>query len=409
MSEPIKFKRGTVGLIFLAVIFTLYSENFLVAPLLAEIAKTFGVSIESAGALVAIYTAAVGTGALACGPLSDVYGRKPLLMGGLLCFGAATFGCAGAWNWGALVAFRILAGASAGIISSNIFAMVGDYCFSEGRPGDIPIMMGKVTSGIFAALVLGIPFGIWFGNMVNWRMPFVVLGAVTVVLLLVFLVFDQRIPKKLGAGWQESYLTMVKRYFAFLNQPSLLRLCSLFFLTQAVATGFGTYSPYWILQHGITLNQMAWIYILTGIISTIVSMNSGKFAVKLGPARLINIGSVGIVASLIALAGAGSESLLFIAPLCVYMAAMSLRLGPLQAIAAGSVEPRSRGQFMALTSFCMQAGSCVGVFMLSKALTQLNYEADVFHGFDVMAGILCVITALMIALNWGTAPRSQAA
>lgn len=57
-------------------------------------------------------------GPLIVGPLADMYGRKPVMYGGLIVFALASVGAALAPNVGSLIAFRVIQGlgASTGMV-----------------------------------------------------------------------------------------------------------------------------------------------------------------------------------------------------------------------------------------------------------------------------------------------------
>lgn len=102
------------------------------------------------------------------GKLSDIYGRKPFLMGGMAVFLAASAGCGAAPNMGVLIAFRGLQGIGGGIIFSSVFATVGDI-FAPAERGKY---MGLFVGTFSLASVLGPTVGGLLTDNVGWRWVF---------------------------------------------------------------------------------------------------------------------------------------------------------------------------------------------------------------------------------------------
>lgn len=116
------------------------------------------------------------------GKLTDLYGRKPFYMAGIviLLLGSALAGSS--QNVEQLIAFRIIQGFGAGMIMGIAFAIVGDV-FTPAERG----RWAGLMSGVFAsASVLGPLIGGGLTDHVHWRWVFYVnlpLGAVTLAVL----------------------------------------------------------------------------------------------------------------------------------------------------------------------------------------------------------------------------------
>jgi EmrB/QacA subfamily drug resistance transporter len=102
------------------------------------------------------------------GKLSDIYGRKLFLMGGIVIFLIASAGCGAAPTMGFLIAFRALQGVGGGIIFSSVFATIGDL-FAPAERGKY---MGLFTGTFTLASVLGPTFGGLITDHAGWRWVF---------------------------------------------------------------------------------------------------------------------------------------------------------------------------------------------------------------------------------------------
>jgi EmrB/QacA subfamily drug resistance transporter len=120
------------------------------------------------------------------GKLADLYGRKPVLLGGIVVFLAGSALCSAAWSMVALIAFRALQGIGAGAIQATVQTVAGDlYSLRErGR------VQGWLSSVWAVAAVAGPTLGGLFADYVTWRWIFLInlpTGALALTLILRFL------------------------------------------------------------------------------------------------------------------------------------------------------------------------------------------------------------------------------
>lgn len=118
------------------------------------------------------------------GKLTDIYGRKPFYMGGIviLLLGSALAGSAQSMEM--MIAFRAVQGLGAGLILSIAFAIIGDI-FPPAERGK----WNGLFSGVFAtASVAGPLIGGYLTDNIDWRWVFYVnlpLGGIAITTLLV--------------------------------------------------------------------------------------------------------------------------------------------------------------------------------------------------------------------------------
>ncbi len=123
--------------------------------------------------VAAAYTLAIAVGLITGGRLGDMFGRKRMLLLGLVGFVATSALCALAWSSEALIAARVLQGLSAALITPQVFGLIRD------------LFPGERMTQAFAALgpVIGLS---------------TVLGPIVAGLLLKADLF--------GAGWRSLFL-----------------------------------------------------------------------------------------------------------------------------------------------------------------------------------------------------------
>jgi MFS family permease len=146
-----------------------------------------GLTVSEIGTLAFIYPAVWGVLQLATGPLSDRYGRKWLIAGGMMLQGGALFALARMTDFGGWAAASAALGAGTAMVYPTLLASIGDTAHPQWRGSavgmyrlwrDSGYVVGAVVSGM-AADRLGIPSAIRIvamltigsGLLVMWRMP----------------------------------------------------------------------------------------------------------------------------------------------------------------------------------------------------------------------------------------------
>jgi MFS family permease len=123
-----------------------------------------GLSLQQIGLLAALYPAVWGLGQLVTGPLSDRYGRKPLIVAGMLLQAAALGWIAGAASFTAWTAAAALLGAGTAMVYPTLLAAVGDVAHPAWRARAVGVYRlwrdGGFAAGALLAGVLADAYGI---------------------------------------------------------------------------------------------------------------------------------------------------------------------------------------------------------------------------------------------------------
>ena len=164
----------------------------LIIPALPDTARALGVSAGAIQLTITLYLIGLAIGQLLYGPISDRFGRRPVLLGGLALFtlaGIATTAAPTAW---ALVIARILQsiGACAGLVLGR--AIVRDSAAPDRAAAQLAMLTMVMSMAPAIAPVLGGYATAWIG----WRAAFALLaivGAVTLVLAVLLLPETNRV------------------------------------------------------------------------------------------------------------------------------------------------------------------------------------------------------------------------
>ncbi len=166
-----------VTLVLLAALSTLSLNMFL--PSLANIAVDFQADYALVSLSIAGYLAVTAVLQLVIGPMSDRFGRRPILLCGLSCFLVGSLGC---WLASDIYSFLVFRALQAGVISGWVLsmAMIRDT-YSEGEAASL---IGYVAMSMAIAPMLGPMVGGLLDEFFGWRASFALYSVMGLALLL---------------------------------------------------------------------------------------------------------------------------------------------------------------------------------------------------------------------------------
>lgn len=257
--------------------------------------------------LVVMFVASA-VGPLLIGPLADIYGRKPVMFGGLAVFIAASVGAAMAPNVEWLIAFRLLQGlgSSTGMVVPR--AVVRDlHTGPEAARLMSLLMLVFSVSPILAPLTGSIIIEAFDWRAVFWA---VAIAAVAGVFLLAFGLEEthpvaRRGDSSFGAAWKGYRYLMRDRTFLGLVLIGGFGISSFFVYLAS--------SSFVIIDHyGLSPSTYSVLFAINAISFFGVSQTSGWLTHKFGLARVVRPAVLGFTATMIggcAIMAAGIDSL----------------------------------------------------------------------------------------------------
>ena len=178
-GEP-EFRRASLA-IFAAGVATfmlLYAPQ----PMLAAMARDFGVSPASSTLTLAVSTTMLALALLPAGWLSNAWGRTPVI--GLALFTAAALGLAAsaAPTFGALLVLRALQG----VAMAGVPAVAMAYLAEEIDPSSLGSSIGLYIGGNALGGMAGRLLSGWLAELGDWRLALAGVGAVSLACAVVF-------------------------------------------------------------------------------------------------------------------------------------------------------------------------------------------------------------------------------
>lgn len=245
-------------------------------PAMPTIAKDLGVAPGAVQITLTAYTAGFAIGQLIHGPLADSFGRRPVLILGVLFFGLAAVVSATTNGIDALTYVRTaqgFAGAAAAVI---IQAVVRDMFDREDFARAMSFVTLVITIAPLVAPMIGGHLAIWFG----WRSIFWVLAIFAVVVIL--LVF-WKIPETLKPENRQPlrFRTTLKNYARLCSSSEALGLMLSGAFSFSGMFAFLTAGSFvYIDLYGVRPDQFGYLFGLNIVAMIIMTSINGRLVKK---------------------------------------------------------------------------------------------------------------------------------
>jgi DHA1 family bicyclomycin/chloramphenicol resistance-like MFS transporter len=200
-------------LVALSAINTIALNMFV--PSMPGMVDVFGTSPAAVQLTLSFYLAAFAVAQLAIGPLSDRYGRRPVLLWGLAIYALAPLLCAAAWSIGSLAGARALQaiGGCAGIVLAR--AVIRDLHERDRAASVIGLVTMLTALATAAAPAMGGLLDLWLG----WRASFL---AVALSGAVVFAWTFARLPETNPVATGQSMLRTFRGCGQLLRSPAFI-------------------------------------------------------------------------------------------------------------------------------------------------------------------------------------------
>lgn len=337
-------------------------------PSLPGLARHFGVGVDDVQLTLSVFLVGLATAQLVYGPLSDRFGRRPVMLVGLAVYVAASVVCAVSPSIPVLVAARFLQAVGACIGPVLGRAVVRDV---HGREGAARVL-AYMSAAMALAPAIGPIIGGFLEEAFGWRSNFlalVVYGGVGLLATWHILPETNAQPDPEAARLQR----ILRGYRGFLGHRVYVGhvLCCAFAYSGIFAFISGSS---FVLQQAVGLGPIAYGLCFAGAVIgyMIGTVTAGRLSRRLGIERLIAMGAVTAVAGGLLLAGLAmadaaegplAGALAIVGPMLVYMIGVGLVLPNAIAGAVGPF-PRAAGAASALLGFTqMTVAAVVGILV----------------------------------------------
>ncbi|MEY3475968.1 MAG: hypothetical protein RLY65_368 [Pseudomonadota bacterium] len=415
MESDIRFTESQIHRIIAGLVLAIFVaavDSTLVSVALLSIGKDLG-HMEQLPWVMSGYLAASAVATPIYGKLSDLYGRRPLMLGSLLGFALTSMGSALAPSMAFLIFMRILQGLTGGAVIAMAQATIADIVTARERGR----YQGWLSATFASAAMLGPVLGGYLTGLFGWRMVFAAMIPLTLlaiwrvakVLRLLPVSTKRRPIDWMGALWLSlslsslmSFLTLTGQGHRF-TETTMLLLVGGFLLSTALCIAQERRAPEPIIPPSILSRRGVWVpcvnvtcifFMLIGLSNMLpIAMQSGgaqsvdeaalrmlpltlgipcgaflagRWTYRTGASRRVIFTGLSLVLSMLGL------MILIpvhaVKPLLFVMGFLGLGSGMVMVVAQSSVPAQFTGITTAVVACCRTVGSAVGVSTLAAVL-----------------------------------------
>jgi MFS transporter, DHA1 family, multidrug resistance protein len=359
----------------------------IIIPILPAYLQSIGQGGTAAGLMIAIFAGAQLIFSPIAGKWTDQYGRRKMIIYGLVGLTASMFIFYAVDTIWWLYFSRVIGGIGAALLVPAIFAYVADITTMEQR--------AKGNSLISAAMSLGIVIGPGIGGFLTeygLKVPFLISAIVSLVAVIFSIIVLKESQQEQAEGIHYDDESMVKKLVRSVKMPYFIPLV----ITLVMSFGLMSYESVLGLfvdnEFGATPQEIALMITATGIISTIVQLFVvDRLVVNLGEEKVLNIflgvATVGFLLSIFA----SSYVLFFGITLIIFLATSILR--PVLNTLISKLAGREQGFAMGMNNAYMSIGNILG-----PTLAGLLYDVNIIYPF--VLGLILLLFTLMTTMIW---------
>jgi DHA1 family bicyclomycin/chloramphenicol resistance-like MFS transporter len=349
----------------------------IIIPALPDTARAMHMSIGTAQLTITLYLIGLAIGQLVYGPISDQFGRRPVILAGLSLFTAASLATALAPNAAILIGARILQslGGCAGLVLGR--AAVRDGATADKAAGQLALL--TLVMAMVPAIAPAI--GGYLTAYIHWRASYVLLvvfGAATLAACALLM------PETLASP-NSSRRSMVTSYARLLRSPRFLGYAIGGACSTTAFYGFMSASPF-IFENQLHQppQRIGLYYLLLMLGITMGSFGANRMAGRIPVQQALRIANgLGIFgAALFALADVFEVLSVptVVAPVCLFMMGAGMA-SPFALAGAVSVNPQAIGAASGMYGFIQ-----MGYGMLCTVVVEAWHPGAVYPVATVLLG-----------------------
>jgi MFS transporter, DHA1 family, multidrug resistance protein len=393
VSRPAFEERTTSACIAVICAFaatgTLATNIFL--PSLPSMAATLHVSSAAVTSAITVYLAIFAVGQLIVGPLSDRFGRRPLILTGLCLFVVGTIWCALAADLSDLLIGRSIQ-ASGGCAALVLSRAIARDLF-DGQ------MLAKVMAAITIATAAAPGFSPLLGgaldHFLGWRSEFIFVAGFAICALAAYAMFVGETIRSVRTSMNPltiagSYLALIRdaRFFVPARTAGLIMvgLFAIFSAAPRVLVESYGFSP---ITLGLLFASVVFVVFGAGMLATRLSARLGLYrATTVGLAIIVIAGIALPLAVLVA-----KESFLpFLLATAIFLLGLGI-VSPLSSAAALSPFGNKAGVAAALLGFSQMAGGALGTLLAAAV------SSDPALGLAIVLALACPLALIQYRLG----------
>ena len=277
--------------------FATFSLLYCPQPVLPTLARVFGVDAAGASLAVSLGTAAIAPAIVLAATLSDLKGRRAVMVASMLLAATLNLAAAAAPSWWLLLTLRALEGVALG----GVPAVAMTYLAEETETAGLGLAMGiyvgsTAVGGMSGRVVTGL-----VADAFDWRVAFMAIGAIGLATAVAFLLLLP--PSRHFRQRAVDLRSQAAAFRGVLREPRLLLLYAYAFLLMGGFVAVYNYAGFRLEAPPYALDQAQEGLIFTlYLLGTVSSTLAGSLADRIGRAPVMALGAA------VALAGVAAST-----------------------------------------------------------------------------------------------------
>lgn len=358
------------------------SNVYTMIPIIGDVSQALHVTTSLTTWSSSIFSIFYAIGFLVFGPLSDLLGRKQVIVYGLLSLALSTFLITFVHSIGPLIVLRAIQGFFAATFQPVALAYVFEIYPSEKRGTTIAI----ISTGFIMAGIIGQVISSWITKSWGWSFVFVFFG---IVYFLVFFILWWFLPTTAKQTEATHLLTSWRKMFRLLLRPKLVAVYIITFTLPFSFVGMNaSMGGYLSHTYGLTAEQILNIRSV-GIIGMMISPLAGKFIARVGLKSVLVGGLISAAGGLLLESVMPAVHLIALASV-IFVAGISISVPTLINV-VGVLGDQEKSAAVALYTFILNLGASAGPLILPLG----NFTIITL----ILSGILTVSMIISVTLK----------
>lgn len=372
--------------------FTVVLDFIVISPLGDLLMKSLNLSTTQFGLTVSVYAFSAGLSGLLTAGFADRYDRKKLLLFFYIGFILGTLFCGLSHTYTMLLLARIFTGIFGGVIGAISMTIVSDLFPLEKRGR----VFGFLQMGFGASQVLGIPLSLYIANLWGWQWPFLMIVGLSLIIWFSIVLKIRQMSAHLEFKNEQNAIR-------HLWHTMTLRKYRIGFLATAFLS-LGSFmmmpwgSAYVINNLKITVEQLPFIYMASGVCSLTIMPIVGKLSDRFDKLHLFTIASVILIVVIIIYANLGPTPfwIVLIMNLGLQVGFLS-RTVPSISLTSALPQKQDRGAFMGINSSLQQIAGGMAAALGGVIVVQKDKFSPLEH-YDTLVYVVVLLSVISVAL-----------
>jgi DHA1 family multidrug resistance protein-like MFS transporter len=359
----------------------------MVIPIFPFYIDHFGATGRDLGILMAIFAVMQFLFSPFWGRQSDRFGRKPILMIGVVGNAISLLIFALAPNLTVLFLARALSGVLSSATMPTAMAFVSDSTTQENRSGG----MGMMGAAMGMGMVIGPGIGGWFAE-ISLAMPFFVASGLSVVtLMLIWAILPESLaPEDRQRHESHNVLDQFKEMWQALFGPIGFLLFLAFLVSFGLTAFEGIFGLYTLHRYNFGPRDVGTVLTMMGLISALAQgLLTGRLSKKFGESMLIRASLLGSAIAFVAMISANSTIMVYLS--VAFFVTSNAMLRPTVSSLTSLRAEGGQGVAMGLNSSFMSLGRIVGPIWAGSLL-------DVNLNYPYMSGAVVMLVGFVLTL-----------